>query len=57
MVPVTVYTPPVLVPPPPSIVNQSIEKFWLRASRANITRRNENKTLNFMISSALKEIV
>ena len=25
MVPLTAYTPPVLVPPPPSIVNQSIE--------------------------------
>src|SRR5712671_5195627 len=28
MVPLTEYTPPVLVPPPPSMVNQSMENVW-----------------------------
>ena len=30
MVPLTEYTPPVLVPPPPSMVNQSMAMLWSR---------------------------
>src|SRR5258705_4645450 len=32
MVPLTLNTPPVLVPPPPSMVNQSTEKIWACAA-------------------------
>src|SRR6266581_496040 len=42
MVPLTEYTPPVLVPPPPSIVNQSIE-YCPKAGKQKVESRKQKR--------------